>query len=206
MSTLGSRRATSKAELLKIRSEAAIALTSMGLLENKRDLLLARGMELLQQSVQLRQQLTKRWSDIEQMWEECIAMEGVERLSRLADEQKALPELKGEEGGWMSFRLAHFVLEQPELEPFGAVFDCGLCPDRVRGRLADALPDLQQLMNIETNVRRIAISLKRCQRQINALSHIILPELEGEKVRIARGLEEREREALFQVKRMRGGQ
>jgi len=206
MSTLGSRRATSKAELLKIRSEAAIALTSMGLLENKRDLLLARGMELLQQSVQLRQQLTKRWSDIEQMWEECIAMEGVERLSRLADEQKALPELKGEEGGWMSVRLAHFVLEQPELEPFGAVFDCGLCPDRVRGRLADALPDLQQLMNIETNVRRIAISLKRCQRQINALSHIILPELEGEKVRIARGLEEREREALFQVKRMRGGQ
>jgi vacuolar-type H+-ATPase subunit D/Vma8 len=133
-------------------------------------------------------------------------MEGVERLSRLADEQNAPPELKEGETSWMSVRLARFVLERPELEPFGAVFDCGLWPDRVRGRLAAFLPELQKLMNVESNVRRISVSLKRCQRQINALSHIILPELEGDKIRIEQGLEEREREALFQVKRMRAGQ
>jgi V/A-type H+-transporting ATPase subunit D len=206
MTAFGPRRPASKAELLKIRSEAAIALTSMGLLENKRDLLLVKGMDLLRQSAQLRQQLTEQWADIECMWDECIAMEGVERLSRLADEQNVPPELKEGERSWMSVRLARFILELPQLEPFGAVFDCGLWPDRVRGRLAASLPRLQQLMNVESNVRRIAISLKRCQRQINALSHIILPELEGDKIRIEQGLEEREREALFQVKRMRAGQ
>lgn len=65
------------------------------------------------------------------------------------------------------------------------------------------MPKLTQLMCIETNLRRITHALKQCQRQVNALEHLLIPELQSEKRWIEQSLEERDREAIFQTKRLK---
>jgi vacuolar-type H+-ATPase subunit D/Vma8 len=61
-------------------------------------------------------------------------------------------------------------------------------------------------MNTETNIRRISIALKRCQRQVNALTEVVIPELSQERIRVEQRLEEKEREAIFQVKLLKARQ
>jgi len=199
----GSRRPATKAELVRVRVELSIARESLGLLENKRDVLIARGIELLRDSARLRRELTERWAETEKLWVECLGMEGMERLRSLSTGQQSRFDLHGKEKPWMSVRLVQLSLEQHRPAPLGAVFDCGLLPDQVRGLLASLLPDLVGLMNVETNIRRIASALRRCQHQVNALDYVILPNLEKERLQIGRCLEEKEREALFQIKRMK---
>ncbi len=199
----GTRRPATKAELVRVRAELGIARESLSLLENKRDALIARGMELLRDSARRRRELTERWSEVEALWGECLAMEGLERLRSLSAGQQPGFDLHGGEKPWMSVRLVQLNLEPHRPAPLGAVFDCGLRPDQVRGLLAALLPDLVRLMGVETNIRRIASALKRCQHQVNALDYVILPNLEKERLRIGQGLEEKEREALFQIKRMK---
>ena len=58
-------------------------------------------------------------------------------------------------------------------------------------------------MALETSIRRIAAALKQCHRQVNALNQVVIPELAEEKTRIEQRLEEKEREAIFQVKRLK---
>jgi len=199
----GSRRPATKAELVRVRAELSIAGESLGLLENKRDVLITRGVELLRDSARLRRGLAERWAEIEKLWVECLGREGMERLRSLSAGQQPGFNLHGREKPWMSVRLTQLSLEQYRPAPFGAVFDCGLLPDQVRGLLASLLPDLMGLMSVETNIRRIASALRRCQHQVNALDYVILPNLEKERMQIGRCLEEKEREALFQIKRMK---
>jgi len=199
----GSRRPATKAELVRVRVELSIARESLGLLENKRDVLIARGIELLRDSARLRRGLAERWAEIEKLWVECLGREGMERLRSLSAGQQPGFDLHGREKPWMSVRLTQLSLEQYRPAPLGALFDCGLLPDQVRGLLASLLPDLLGLMSVETNIRRIASALRRCQHQVNALDYVILPNLEKERLQIGRCLEEKEREALFQIKRMK---
>jgi len=200
---IGGGRPVTKAELVRLRRELALAQESLELLENKRDVLIARGMELLRESARLRRELTPRWARIEKLWGECLAREGRKRLRGLCGGQRFRAALEGRERAWMSVRLVSIRTERSVPAPLGAVFDCGPMPDQVRGMLAALLPDLLHLMTLETNVRRIASALRRCQHQVNALDFVLLPELKAQQHRIELALEEKEREALFQVKRMK---
>jgi len=202
-SRYGASRPSTKAELVKIRHEFETASSGLELLERKRDALMMEGIRQLKQARELRQQITGEWGLLEAMWEKCLQAESRGQLLLLSEAVRQQQPLQGSERRWMSVSLAEYDCKRPVLELFGAVSDCGLQPERVRGRLATLLPTLVQLMNLETGVRRIALALKRCQRQVNALNNVIVPELNDQKRRIEQRLEEKERESLFLVKRLK---
>jgi V/A-type H+-transporting ATPase subunit D len=193
----------SKAEFLRLREQLALSRQARELLEQKRDRLMAKALEELRAAAPLRRDLSERWRTVLELWRECLEEEGLDRLARLAKEVPELPDLDGEERRYLGVMLSDYSLARPELQPLGAVFDCGLKPERVRGLLADLLPDLVRLMNYETNVRRLAAALRRVQRQVNALEQVLIPEMEGEIKYIEQALEEKEREALFQTRRLK---
>jgi len=199
----GPGRPATKAELVRIRLELSMAREGLSLLENKRDFLIKEGARQLGKAREKRLGLSRSWARLQEMWSDCLQMERRETLERLAAKVAKMPPLEGGERRWMSVSIAEYSQQGPKLALLGAFFDCGLRPERARGALAAMLPELVELMNLETNVRRIAMALKRCQRQVNALNYVILPELETEKKRIEQRLEEMEREALFQSKRLK---
>lgn len=64
----------------------------------------------------------------------------------------------------------------------------------------DKIPELAETM---TTVWRLARELRKTQRRVNALEHVFIPEYEETVTYIESALEEREREELFRMKRIK---
>ncbi len=196
-------RPSTKAELVSLKAELRVARDGLELLERKRDMLMAEGLKRLREASTLRQEVTRSWTVIINQWQDTLEHEPLRTLSHLAAAVDPAPPMEDSSRRWMSVELADFSMEKPALRLLGSVTRVGIRPEQVRGMLAELLPELIKLMALETCIRRIAAALKQCHRQVNALDQVIIPELVREKTRIEQRLEEKEREAIFQVKRLK---
>lgn len=196
-------RASSKAELVRLKAELKTAREGLSLLERKRDTLMNEAMNRLRQAKALRLELTRQWQPLWQQWCDTLTRERSQNLQRLASRLEPPVPPRDASRHWMSVLLAELSQELPVLAPLGSVTQVGLRPEQVRGTLAALLPRMVELMALETSVRRIAQALKRCHRQVNALDRMIIPELVREQTRVEQRLEEKEREAIFQIKRLK---
>ena len=66
-----------------------------------------------------------------------------------------------------------------------------------------ALRQLTQLSEVEVAVWRLAMELKKTQRRVNALENIFIPQYEETVKFLDDNLAEKEREAFFQMKRVK---
>ncbi|MCW8331553.1 V-type ATP synthase subunit D [Photobacterium sp. SDRW27] len=196
-------RPATKAELVSIKTELKIAREGLDLLERKRDMLMAEGLKQLRQAKTLRQQVTQAWAVIQNHWQDTLEHESFQTLKRLADAVEQPAPLQDNSHRWMSVELAELSLAKPAPKLLGSITQVGIRPEQVRGKLGELMPELAKLMTLETNIRRIAAALKQTHRQVNALNQVIIPELTREKNRIEQQLEEKEREAIFQIKRLK---
>ncbi len=199
------QRPSTKAELLRLKHELQVSREGLELLEHKRDSLMAEGLGLLKRAKPARLELTQAWQRIQTEWHKAQQRLAVEKMKQLAMQLEPLPPIGGtaneaETRRWMSVEIAAYFCTPPKPEPLGSITEVDICVEQVRGWTAQLLPALVELMNMETNIRRIAVALKQCHRKVNALTEVIIPELEQEKTRIEQNLEEKEREAIFQVK------
>ena len=199
------QRNATKAELVRLRQQMLLASEGMDLLEKKRDHLMSQALDLLRQAKALRMEVSEQWRLIRDAWGEALSRENRTHLESLAD--NAVKELSGLETGfrnWMGAVLTDIAGPDMSIDLLGSATECDLRTERVRGMLHRLMPDLIRLMAVESNIRRISGALKRCQRQVNGLEHAVIPALRADQRRIEQRLEETEREALFQVKRLKG--
>ncbi len=75
--------------------------------------------------------------------------------------------------------------------------------DDVVKQFREALKLAIRLAEVETAVRRLAEEIDKTKRRVNALKYIIIPKLENTIRYITLHLEEREREDLFRLKRVK---
>jgi len=189
-----------KAELVRLKHELLVSREGLELLERKRDSMMAEGLALLKRAKVLRLHVTENWVRIEQAWRETQSHTSLDKLKHLASLLEPLPTIEDSVKRWMSVTMASYLYQSPVLTPLAGVAQVDIRPEQLRGSLAKLLPELVELMNLETNTRRLAIALKQCHRKVNALTEVVIPDLEREKKRIEQRLEEKDREAIFQVK------
>jgi V/A-type H+-transporting ATPase subunit D len=198
------QRNATKAELVRLRQQMHLAVEGMDLLEKKRDQLMKQALALLKKAKALRLDVTERWLSIQNAWDEALSHENSSHLKSLADTVAESPGLETDFRHWMGAVLTDIAWPDTAIGLLGSATECDLRTERVRGMAHSLLPDLIRLMAIESNIRRITAALKRCQRQVNGLEHAVIPELKSDQHRIEQRLEETEREALFQIKRLKG--
>ena len=75
--------------------------------------------------------------------------------------------------------------------------------DTAREKFLLALRQLVALAEVEVAFRRLAAELRKTQKRVNALQHLFIPQYKETVRYIESSLEEKEREALFQLKRVR---
>ncbi|MDY0091829.1 MAG: V-type ATP synthase subunit D [Candidatus Vecturithrix sp.] len=75
--------------------------------------------------------------------------------------------------------------------------------DNAAHKFSDCLASLVELAEIETTLWRLATELKKVQRRFNALDNLLIPQYEETVKYIEYTLEEKEREILFQLKRVK---
>ncbi len=67
-------------------------------------------------------------------------------------------------------------------------------------KVLEQIPEATELV---TSVWRLANELQKTQRRVNALQHIFIPEYEGQVSFIENALEERERDEIFKLKKLK---
>ena len=91
--------------------------------------------------------------------------------------------------------------EPPDM-PYGLA-DTTVALDEAVARFRDVLDEIPKLSEMMTSVWRLARELQKTQRRVNALQYIFIPEYEATVDFIVSALEEREREEIFRLKRLK---
>jgi V/A-type H+-transporting ATPase subunit D len=192
--------------LLMLKNQAGLARQGVELLKRKRDALVMEFFKIVKQTLQSREELSKTMS---QAYEDLtltkaiegdntaksIAMAGAREIA-LEDQLKnvwgvKIPEFTEE--NWTRSPLARGV------SPAGLsarMHGCALSFEKLTSLLV-------QIASIEVRLRRLGLEIKKTTRRVNALEQIIVPTIVSQ-IRYIRGvIEQREREDIFRLKKIK---
>ena len=186
-----------KSSLLRLKEHFSFVTSGHELLDQKREVLLEALMDIYREAGQLRRNVE---AELATLYDGLRAALEAEALAGAGSQQ-----IHGRERSIMGAIIP--LLELESADPRGPAAAPGWGPTGAaytRRRVRKLLPALVRLAEIEVSCRRLATELQKTQRKVNALESIFIPEYRDTIHFIEASLEEKEREALFQLKRLKG--
>lgn len=194
---------TTKTNLLRVKADLALAQEGRQLLDEKRDVILR---ELFSHMDEMRQ-TRKEASDLlaqayRALADACIVL-GRDQVARAALAAPAPPEVAMHERSLFGVVLPLLDWDAPETERRWGLLGTSIELDLARRNFLAATRRLVQLAELEVAFQRLAVELRRTQKRVNALQNLLIPQYRETAAYMEGSLEEREREDMFQLKRMR---
>jgi V/A-type H+/Na+-transporting ATPase subunit D len=193
-----------RTELMARRARIELAGQGRDLLKDKRAALMRELHGLAEQAIAGSDQLERRAAEGHAALAEAIAFEGPEAVGSAALAASGAVELQVETRNVAGVRLVAVHSEGAARPLTGRGYSLTATTphiDRV-ARLHEQVVDLLlETSPVELSVARLAAEISRTTRRINALEHVVLPRLEGERDYIAAVLNEREREDQVRLRR-----
>ncbi len=197
--------ASTKSNLLRLKEDFRFVQAGHELLDQKREVLLEELVEIYREAGQLRRQLEKELQELYEVLRNALLAQGRAVLEGEALAADDAHELQVRERSVMGVIVP--LLELTVAEVPVPVAAPGMAPAgaaEVRRRVRQVLPAIVRLAEVEISCRRLAVELQKTQRKVNALENVFLPQYRDTIHFIESSLEEREREALFHLKRLKG--
>lgn len=192
-----------KGNLLRIKGEEQLAAEALTFLEEKRDLLLGELLRLQGQTAKFRRQVERGLETAYSHLTEGLLRLGSEAVQRAAlgvqGEDRVLLQDRGFLGIPMPVVEFHPGGKKPQFSFGGTVSALDQCQLAVR----EALAVIAELAEVEAMLWRLAEELRRTVRRTNALNYMIIPTYRETIHYLEGALEERERESLFHLKRVK---
>ncbi len=192
-----------KSNLLRLREELALALDGLDLLDQKKEILIGQINLLAARADHVRSRVNRELGRCYVHLDEALLDEG-----RAAVAAAGLAVRAGEEIGIRERSLMGVVLPLVDIRlgvqrPGYGLFGTSGTMDATATAVHQALESLAELAELEVGIKRLLAELKKTLKRINALEHIYIPSYRVTVKAMEETLEEKEREALFQMKRMR---
>lgn len=192
-----------KANLLHLKDDLALAREGRQLLDEKREILLRELFRHLADLKRCRKEANAALADAYAALREACLVLGREAVARAALAERESPEIGAQERSILGVVVPLFRCGAIPEAPSWGLAGTSLELDVARQRFRSAMSRLVALAEVEISFRSLASELRRTQKRINALQNLLIPQYQ-ETVRYIEGsLEEREREALFQMKRVK---
>lgn len=197
------RIAPTRSNLLRTRQALKLAREGHEILDKKREVLTA---ELIHRAHNAANQQTKIRQKLDDAYRALIEARlsmGQEHLewTALAVNKSVEVEIKLRSIMGVVIPTVEAYGEPPEM-PYG-LGDTTVALDEAVARFRQVLSEIPMLSEITTSVWRLARELQKTQRRVNALQYIFIPEYEATVKFIESALEEREREEIFRLKRLK---
>lgn len=195
-----------KSSLLRLRADLEFLEVGQELLDQKRQVLGEALLTFHREATALRRKVEAALADAYDALAEAHAALGEDGVERVALAARPAPGPPVRERSLMGVVIP---LAQAEEEPAPARVlaiapgEAGAAAEQAAAALRALLPALTALGELETCCARVADQLASTQRKLNALERIHIPAHRATIRFIADQLEEREREALFQLKRVK---
>jgi len=193
-----------KSNLLRLKEQFGFVTSGHDLLDQKREVLLEELTDIFRESQRVRRDAEKALAGVYGGLHAALLAAGRAALEAEALAHAGSQQLRVRERSVMGVVVPLLENESVDVAgPVSAPGTLGPAAAATRRRVRALLPLLVHMAEIEVSCRRLAAELKKTQRRVNALETIFIPEYRDTIHFIEASLEEKEREALFQMKRLK---
>ncbi len=196
-------------QLTKLKKQLTTAVRGHKMLKDKRDELMRRFIDLVQENKRLRDKVEKELAECNAHFVNASAVMSKESLDASLMSPKQQVSLQVSQKNVMSVNIPEFTPEsrtsdKGDIFPYGFAFTSFELDDAVMS-LNDLLPDLIRLAEIEKSCELMSAEIEKTRRRVNSLEHVMIPRYQETIKYIAMKLEENDRSSrtrLMKVKDM----
>jgi len=201
--SFGRKFLPTKIELIRIKRSLSVARAVYKILEDKREVLLRRLDELIEQAGKAREDL---WAPLTDAYR--ALYDSYLKLGPLSVESVATTIPKGADVSLTLRRIIDVTVPSLQLKDKPLTLSYGFADtssalDVASLAMRQVLPAILKAAEIENSIFRLASELERTQRLLNALEYIIIPQYEEAVRSISSTLDEREREDFVRLKKIK---
>ena len=192
-----------RSNLLHMKQELQFAREGFEILDRKREVLSTELVHIAHDAEVLQEQVWKLLAAAYEALEQAKLTMGREHVewAALAVNKTVDVRLKSRGVMGVSIPLVEARGGPPEM-PY-SLGDTTASLDQAGAAFREVLSHIPELSELVTTVWRLAAELRKTQRRVNALQNIFIPEYEETVAFIESALEEREREEVFRLKRLK---
>ncbi len=196
-----------RAELLERKQQIALAQQGMDLLKQKRDALLIEFMSVMDETLRLSESLQKTVSEAQYSLAVAKAVDGTVTLrsAGLATHGEVVVDMSGTK----IMGVAVPVVTKGE-SPLRTSFTRGYAVTGISSRVDETADKYERILeviieyaDIETRLKRLGEEINKTNRRVNALEQVTVPALREQVSYISQTLDERAREDLFRLKKVK---
>jgi V/A-type H+-transporting ATPase subunit D len=192
-----------KANLLRVKEDLVLAQEGYQLLDEKREVILR---EIFSHLADLKRSRKEANAALAEAYaalrEACFAL-GRDGVARAALAARLPGNITVQERSLIGVVIPLLEWEAEWAAPAWGLLETAQELDIAREKFLHALRGLIALAEIELAFHRLAAELRKTQKRVNALQMLLIPQYQETLHYLESSLEEKEREALFQLKRMR---
>lgn len=196
-----------RAELLERREQIKLAEQGMDLLKQKRDALLIEFMGVMDETLRLSESLQKNVADAQYSLAVAKAVDGTVALRSAGMATKS--EIVVDMTGTKIMGVSVPVVTKGE-SPIRSSFTRGYAVTGVSSRVDETADKFERILDviieyadIETRLKRLGEEIQKTNRRVNALEQVTVPALREQVTYIRQTLDERAREDLFRLKKVK---
>ncbi|HEY5468040.1 MAG TPA: V-type ATP synthase subunit D [Coriobacteriia bacterium] len=196
-----------RSELLERRAQIGLAVQGMDLLKQKRDALLIEFMSVMDETLRLSGSLQKAVSDAQYSLAVAKSVDGNVSVRSVAMATKG--EVTIDMTGTKIMGVSVPVVTKGR-SPMRSSFTRGYSITGVSSRIDESADRFEKILDviieyadIETRLKRLGEEIQKTNRRVNALEQITVPGLKEQVAYIRQTLDERAREDLFRLKKVK---
>lgn len=202
------RVSPTRTELLTRKSQIGLAKQGAELLRNKRQALVREFLDELKQFKSARNQMLRDLARASQSLMRAYALDGEETILSTGLAARRAIEIEVEERNiWGTYILevqSNYTPRTPRERPYSSVAEgASIRVDDAAERFERTLEHVIKIAPIDQKLRRLAEEIRKTSRRVNALEQRLLPELQSQVEYIRGVLDQREREDIFRLKRLK---
>lgn len=192
-----------KSNLIKLKGQLAFAENGYQLLDQKREILIMEVMHMIEDVRRARANAEEILSQAYKALRRAMMRMGVTKVEAVSMSVMTDISIKITDRTIMGVVIPIIDISQKEKKPYYAPGGTESSVDEAATLFRTALQKLGELTEVEVAVWRLAMELKKTQRRVNALENIFIPQYEETLKFLEDNLAEKEREGLFQMKRVK---
>ncbi len=194
-------------ELSKLKKRLLVARRGYRLLKDKRDELMKRFIELASRNKELRQRVESALMEYHESFMYARSVMQPEMLEEALLFPKMYISLSASTRNMMSVEVPEFSFNNTEIlegdiHPYGYAFTSSQL-DEAMEKLAGIMPQMLELAQVEKSVQLLSYEIEKARRRVNALEHVLIPQLESTIKYIAMKLDENERGNLIRLMKVK---
>lgn len=194
-------------ELTRLKKKLVTATKGHKLLKDKRDELMRQFLDLVRENMALRQKVEAGILSANKNFVISKAGMSEQILNTALMSPKQEVYLEAAKKNVMSVDIPVFktrtrTADANDIYSYGFAFTSGDLDDAVKS-LADILPDMLRLAEVEKSCQLMAAEIEKTRRRVNALEHVIIPETQENIKYITMKLDENERSTQIRLMKVK---